>query len=192
MNKQQPGGFTLIELTISAALMSLLAAVALNIGMESTRMVAFADADTQVQAEANRGFRRISEVLRKTGWNTEPLTATTYPEIPAGNTELRMRMLADLDGNGFPFDEDTGDLEWDNTVFSVRFDAVNQTVAIYDPFGNQVMLIARHVTAFSASTYLQDPTLNFNEIRLLVQVQQNGPRGELLSYTASGSVHMRN
>ena len=75
-------------------MIALLAGIALSIASETTRLSAFADSDALVQHECNRAARRITDVLRKTGWNDNG--TETFPNVSVGGSELRFRMLEDL------------------------------------------------------------------------------------------------
>ncbi len=183
-------GFTIIELTITIALSSIVSAVVLNIGIETMKFTSYADEDFVAQGEANRGFDRVSEALRKTGWNTSA-SSTTYPRVINGGDEIQFRVLTDLDGNGYEFDAATGDLEWNAEVFSIRREE-DGTLAIFDADGDRVWTCARSISDVTFSTSVEDPALHFREIRVQITGSRATSDGTTLTSTASGSVHMRN
>ncbi|MCA8960806.1 MAG: hypothetical protein KDC38_09845, partial [Planctomycetes bacterium] len=99
-------GFTIVEASIAVAIGALLTGVVLSIGVETMKFSSYADSDFAVQYEANRAFDRVSEVLRKVGWNNS--AGATYPHVLSAGAEIQFRMLQDLDGNGYTFDGSTG------------------------------------------------------------------------------------
>jgi hypothetical protein len=181
-------GHTLIEVTISAALILSLIAVAMVVATESMSMAAFQEADYRVQHESNRAFRRLAEVIRKSGWNTD--AGVTYPLVGAGGTELSFRLVRDLDGNGYPFDAATGELEWGAMVHTVRLD--NQMLVVMDTNDEILMVLGRDIQAVSFATFLQDNSLHLNEVQVVIQAQRSSPQGDPIEFTARGSIHLRN
>ena len=182
-------GHTLPEVLIAAAIIFLLVAVGLSIASESMKMAAFAEADFRVQHEANRSFRRLTEVLRETGWNSEG--STTFPEISVDRTELRFRQLADLDGNGYAFDETTGELEWGAMIYTLRIDPDEKLLAIFDATDERVLVLGRYIDSVEFRTHLQDPTLHRQEVRVTIRTEKLSPDGDPLTFISAGSIHLR-
>lgn len=183
-------GFTIVEFLISLGVIMLLAAVAMSASFESSRFFGFADTDYRVQLEATRGFRRLSQELRRSGWNNDGVE--DFPAVSAAGDELRFRLLTDLDGNGEPYDDATGDLEWSTNVYSVRLDSKTRTMGVYDAMDAQLMVLARQVDQIAFATYLEDPTLQLRELRVTITTAMTAPGGEVITYSTDGSVLMRN
>ncbi len=182
-------GLTIIEMTIAVVILSLLVATVLNI---TTDVMAFANyAETQfvAQSEANRAFQRISEIVRKVGWST--VAAVNYPQVSADRSELRFRLLSDLDGNGFPFDGTSGDLEWSDQILTIRRDAAAEALYVY----NGAIIrwtLGRHVESVSFETFREDPSLGLRELRVTVVARMETRDGNEMRHTATGSIYMRN
>lgn len=182
-------GFTVIEVVVSLAVFAIVVVSVLSVAAETSSFIGNTDIDYNVQANANRAYTRLSNVLRKSGWNETG--GTTYPQIAEGGAELRFRLLADLDGNGYAFDATTGDLEWGATIYSVRLDSTTGTLSIHDGAA-PVHVLGRHVQSVSFATYNEDPALHLKEIRLTLQTEQTTREGHVIRYDTTSSIHMRN
>lgn len=188
--RAREAGYTLLEMTIALVVtMSLIVSV-LTIGAETVRFTSYADQDFTVQYEANRAFARISELMRKTGWSTQG--TETYPQIPAGSDEVHFRLLEDIDGNGYPFDATTGDLEWGTDVYYIALNPTLETLFVYDAADNPVWTLGRYVQSVTFETVVEDSNLHFKELRVTVNCSRLANDGVPIDYTAAGSVHMRN
>ncbi|MEM7261552.1 MAG: prepilin-type N-terminal cleavage/methylation domain-containing protein [Planctomycetota bacterium] len=182
-------GFTIVEMTMVIAISAILIAVALTVGAETLKYTAYAQDDFSVQHEANRAYNRITEVLRKTGWSTD--ATETYPRVIDGGAALELRLLDDLDGNGWPFSGTSGDLEWGSEIYTIRREA-DGTVAIFDNTDTVVWTCGRLIESISFETVIQEPSLHFQEVRITILATRTTADGVPLSFTAAGSVHMRN
>jgi len=189
MHMDSRSGMTLIEVSIAVALGAILSGVVLSIGVETLKFASYADEDFIAQVDANRGFDRVSEVLRKTGWNTQGVD--TYPRVIEDGAAIEFRLLVDLDGNGFSFDGETGDLEWSNAVFTIRRQA-DGTLGIFDQGGNCIWLCTRSIASVTFTTSIEDPSLHYQEIRITIVGSRVTTDGSTLEYTADGSIYMRN
>ena len=183
-------GNTLIEVILAVAITALLVSVVLSIGTEVLAFSSNAGTDFDVQYEADRAFDRIGEVLRKSGWSE--LDDTTYPLVMgADDTEIRFRLLTDLDGNGYAFDEETGDLEWDDTIYRIALDEDTETLAVYD--GQTVVwVLGRYIESVQFSSFRENNTLHLQELRVTVTATKTAREGHELSFTSTGSIHLRN
>jgi prepilin-type N-terminal cleavage/methylation domain-containing protein len=181
-------GFTLIEMMVSLAVLCLLFGTIFSIVHETFNAIGDNEADVSAQAEANAAFERLTEVLRESGWNVG--AGVTYPRVLAGGSELEFRVLKDLDGNGYPFSESTGELEFGPKVYRIRSDG-SGNLRIFDG-ATPVLHLCRGVRALTFATYLQDPTLQMREIRVNVETRKTGRRGDFFDSAAAGSIDMRN
>ena len=183
-------GFTLLEAIISMAVVATLMVSVLSIATDMTIFSRNADAHSGIQADADQAFGRLAEILRKSGWSD--LAGTTYPRVLAGGAQLQFRILADADGNGFNFDAVTGELEWSTQIYRVARDPSSNTLYVYAPDGTRVWHLARHVTLVDFATYLQDSTLNINEVSVTIATEREDARGQPIGFETAGSIHMRN
>ena len=120
------------------------------------------------------------------------VVATAVSKISVDRTELRFRQLADLDGNGYAFDETTGELEWGAMIYTLRIDPDGQLLAIFDAADERVLVLGRYIDSVEFETHLQDPTLHRQEVRVTIQTEKLSPDGDPLTYIAAGSIHLRN
>ena len=127
------------------------------------------DARFQLQAEADQALGRMGEALRKCGWSRQ--AGIDYPKVTAGG--LSFRVLQDLDGNGYPFDAGSGNLR------------------IYDG-GRVVWHLARYVDGVEFSTFNEDFSLQYREIRVTLRLRMQDRRGDPVVLTESSSIFMRN
>ena len=178
----------MIEVVISLAVMAILLVSVFSITVETSAFVANNDTDAAVQAEVQQGMNRLTELLRKCGWNTA--AGTTYPRVTSSGNALQFRRLQDLDGNGYPFDAATGGLEWAATVYEIRVDGSGNLQVFAG--GAPVWHLCRFVSDVDFATYLEVSSLALREIQVTVRTQRLNRRGETLGATLSGTVDMRN
>lgn len=182
-------GFTLVEVVTAMALLTVLVVSVLAIATETSVFVSDTETDYSVQAEANRAYTRMAEVLRKSGWNTAG--GITYPRVISAGAALEFRGLRDLDGNGHAFNATTGELEWSPLVFTIRLDESTNTLGIYS--GTQlVRTLGRHIQRVGFATYLQNNTLHLKEIQVTIETERSTRRGDPLTYASTSSIYMRN
>ncbi len=183
-------GFTVLELMIALAILGILLTSVLSITVETYAFLGDTDVDYSVQAEANQALERTTEILRKCGWNTSAGPAVEYPRVTTGGTQVEFRVLRDLDANGYPFDDVTGDLEWGVTVYTIRRDTAG-TLRVFNG-ATSVWHLGRFVESVDFATVKEDATLQQKEIRLIVRTRRLTKRGDPINFTLSGSVDMRN
>jgi hypothetical protein len=181
-------GFTLLETTISLALIGVLLTSVLSITVETASFIGDTDVDNAIQMEGNRAFQRLAEVLRKSG--RSELAGVSYPRVTAGGSEVEFRILTDLDGNGYPFEESTGVLEWSPTIYTVKAEPSGD-FGIYDG-GTKVYHLARFIFDVSFETANENPARHFKEILVSFQARRSTRAGADLAYETNGSIHMRN
>lgn len=189
MHDRSQQGFTLLEVAVSMGIIILITGVVLGIAAETSEFVGVQDADYVVQSEAQRAFARVAEVLRKTGWSS--LGPDSYPAVLNLGSELELRLLEDIDGNGFAFDEASGELEWGAAIYTLRLDPATGIFSV-DQGPTTLWTLGRNVTGVQFATFLEDNTLALKEVRVTIQTEKTEPDGGTATYTASGSVHMRN
>jgi len=187
-NRERNGGFTFVEVAISLAIFAVLMASAFSLTQETTSFVLDNDTDVAVQNEGNRAYDRLLGVLRKTGRVT--LGGVTYPRVTGGGTQLEFRKLADLDGNGYAFDQATGVLEWDPSVYTLAADGGNY-LDVYRG-GVKVYPLGRFIQNVQFQTINEDPTLHLKEIRITYEARKPTNKGFDMVHTVNANVHMRN
>jgi len=181
-------GFTLVETSISLAVFGLLMASVFAIVAETSNFLGDNEVETTAQMEGNRAFKRLSDVLRKSG--RIAVAGVAYPRVVGGGSELEFRVLTDLDGNGYPFDASTAGLEWSNTVYTVKRTA-DSSLGIYAG-SNKVHHLGRFVENLKFETIAENPALHLKEIRVSYEARRKNKSGVVTAYGVSGSIHMRN
>jgi len=180
-------GFTLLESMISMALFALLVTSVFSIMVETSSLLGETNADSSIQQEGTRAFARVTELLRKSGRLLD--AGIQYPRATGGGTEIEFRLLQDIDGNGYGFDQTTGDLEWNPNVYTLRLDSGE--LAVYGS-ATKLYPIARNVSFLRFDTVAEDTSLQMKEIAIALEIRKALPSGSDLIFSMSGSVHMRN
>lgn len=181
-------GFTTVEMAISLVVFGLVVVSIFSIAVETAGFLGDHDADIVLQADGNRALDRLTRLLRKSGRVTE--NETTYPRVLAGGSELQFRVLADLDGNGYPFDEQTSEREWSPQVCTVRRDSQGN-LDVYDGAA-PVWRLGRFVSSISFETAEESSELGLNEVRVRLVNRRPMARGFDLEYTTTASIQLRN
>jgi prepilin-type N-terminal cleavage/methylation domain-containing protein len=187
--RDERDGFTLLEMMISLAVISLLLTTVFSITLETYSFVGDNDVDFAAQNEANQGFERMTELIRKCGWST--LLGVNYPRVIGGGKVLQFRMLRDLDGNGYAFSQATGLLEWSPQVYSLQVDAKGD-LRVFDAAMNPLWHLCRHVQNLTFETHVENGTLQLKEIRVNLGTRKTNKRGETFEFSILGSIVMRN
>ncbi len=182
-------GFTLLEMMISLAVISLLLTTVFSITLETCSFIGDNDVDYAAQNEANQGFERMTELLRKCGWST--LGGVNYPRVVNGGKALLFRVLRDNDGNGYPFSAATGELEWSAEVYSLQVDAKGD-LRVYYANARPLWHLCRHVQDISFESHVENGTLQLKEVRVNLHTRKINKRGEPFDFSILGSIVMRN
>lgn len=182
------GGFTLLEVLVSLAVLGILLVSVFSITIETYAFIGDTEVDFAAQSEANQAFSRMTEILRKSGRNTAG--GATFPRLANLGTELEFRVLRDLDGNGFPYSASTGQREWGPTVYRIRRD-VGGNLRVFDG-QTPVWHLCRYAVQVNFTTNLQDPTLQLNEIGVTLRTRKVTKRNEPIEFTLTGTIDMRN
>ncbi|MBI4585078.1 MAG: prepilin-type N-terminal cleavage/methylation domain-containing protein [Planctomycetes bacterium] len=186
--KNRRSGFTLVEMAIALGILVLLMASVFSITGETSKFLSDNDTETLVQLEGSRAFQRLIDLLRKSGRVTAGGVA--YPRVTSGGAALEFRVLADLDGNGYAFDQDDGSLEWHPAVFTIKADA-SGNLDVTNGAG-KVYALGRHIQNLNFQTIAENPALHFKEIQVSYEVRKTNGAGIEFVYPVSASVHMRN
>jgi type II secretory pathway pseudopilin PulG len=181
-------GLTLVEAVISLGVTGILLSSVLSITVETSSFLGDNETDVTLLTEGSRAFERLTDVLRKSGRSST--AGVNYPRVVSGGTELEFRLLADIDGNGFPFEASTGALEWNPKVFTARTDG-NAEFWVFDG-STPVYLLGRFIRDLNFETVSENPALHLKEIHVRFRVERQGRVGATLSRTVDGTVNMRN
>jgi len=182
-------GFTLLEVLIAMTILSVLVAGVLAISVETARFTAFADDDFIVQNEATGSVKKMGDILHKTGW--ADVGGFVFPQVWNNGDELDFVLNGDLDGNGYAFNQATGELEWAPVIYTARRDALTGTLGVYvGPF--LLWVLGSNISNVDFLTSVEDNTLQFKEVRVTVQADRVSPDGTPVSYSTTSSIHMRN
>lgn len=181
-------GLTLVETAIAIAIFATLLASAFTLAYDMSSFVRDYDDDVVVQTESNRVVTRFMDVLRESGRVT--IAGVTYPRVVSGGTELEFRVLQDLDGNGYAFDEATGALEWSPRVFTIKSDGAGN-VSVHDG-ATPVLALGRFITRLNFLTITEDATIHLREVRIQLEARKPTGKGYDAVHTADASVHLRN
>jgi prepilin-type N-terminal cleavage/methylation domain-containing protein len=182
-------GLTLLEVIISMTVLTVLIAGVLSISVETARFTAFADDDYIVQNEAMRSVTKMSDILHKTGW--ADVGGITFPIVWNNGDELDFVLNGDIDGNGYAFNQATGELEWAPVIYTARRDGITGTLGIYvGPF--LLWVLGSNISNVDFLTNVEDSSIQFKEIRVTVQADRVSPDGVPVTYSTTSSIHMRN
>ena len=182
-------GLTALEVLIAMTVLSVLIAGVLAISVETARFTAFADDDYIVQNEATRSIAKMSDILHKTGW--ADVGGITFPQVWNQGDELDFVLNGDIDGNGYAFNQVTGELEWAPVIYTARRDGVTGTLGVYvGPF--LLWVLGSNISDVDFLTNVEDSAVQFKEIRVTVQADRVTPDGLPVSYSTTSSIHMRN
>ena len=113
------------------------------------------------------------------------------------SNEFVFQLPADVDGNGTPLDAD-GDLEWGPQLFSYRVVEDAQGASWlwrYTELAGVVVdqrMVGPAVTSITFDVVLNDRSLRFGEIAVVIYLEQRDESGRLLTAAVEGSVGMRN
>ncbi len=188
-DRSRQSGFTLLEVLISMVVLSVLLGVVLSISVETAKFTAFADDEYIVQNEAQRSISKLTEILRKTGWVT--IGGVTFPQVWNDGDEIDFVLNSDSDGNGYAFDETTGELEWSPIIYSARRDSETGTFGIY--VGEHLIwILGSNISDVDFVTNVEDSSVQFKEIRVTIQSDRVTPDGTPVNYQTTSSIHMRN
>jgi len=110
------------------------------------------------------------------------------------SNEVVFRRLADLDGNGFPFEEGTGDLEWGAAQFSyyVVEDATGGSQLIRTSDEGDFSIVGRDVEKIVFDVISYDPSVLYNQIVVVLYMSASLPDGERIRVGLEGTVNLRN
>jgi prepilin-type N-terminal cleavage/methylation domain-containing protein len=186
---RRSSGFTLLEISIAAALFAVIIGLSFGVAVETTQLFADTDVDAIVQRDAVHTFQRLRQILRESGWSVQG--SKTYPRVLNGGAKLEFRVLVDSDGNGSVFNDATGELEWSDNVFCAAAASAEKKLRILDG-SQEVWTTGSHVKSVRYQTYLDDSTLEYPELRVTVETSRQAPDGETSEYKFSGIVRMRN
>ena len=182
-------GFTVLEVAVSMTIIALLMCSMFSVTVETSTFLRDNDMNSVLQQEAQRALDRLTEILRKSG-RVDAGGGVVYPLVTGGGTELQFRVLSDLDGNGYAFNETTGGVEWGPKVFTARVDA-GGNLNVYDG-ATPVFALGRFVTNLRFETVAQNPALHFKEVRIRFEARRTAPSGYDAIYPVDASIHMRN
>lgn len=178
----------MVELAISLTVSVLLIGSLMSIAVETSRFVRETDVEVSVRLEGDRAFARLAGILRKSGRVDDALG--TFPRVVSEGSVLEFRVLHDADGNGYAFDEDTGDLEWAPWILRLRRDEADHLILERD--GATLLNLGRHVDSLAVRTVEEDPTLHLAEVRVTFEIRRPTGLGFDRVHTVEGSVLMRN
>jgi hypothetical protein len=159
-----------------------------NMTTETMGFLEDTDVEATIQREGNRAYARLVDVLRKSG--RVDIGGVTYPRVTNGGKELEFRLLQDLDGNGYPFQQATGDLEWDARVHVAKTDA-DDNFGIYVG-ADRVLWLGRYIENLQFETIAENTSLNLKEIKVSFEVRKPARSGYVNAYPVEGSAYMRN
>ena len=132
--------------------------------------------DVELGGQASRGRNRVE---------------THGDRLP---NEIVFKRLADLDNNGYPFEEDTGILEWTNEEFSyyVIEDVAGVPQLVRESTDGDFRIIGRDVEKVVFDVISYDPTVLYNQIVIVIYMTSSLPNGDQLRVGLEGTVNLRN
>jgi len=188
-NSSERSGFTVLEVAVSMTIIVLLIGSMFSVTVETSAFLRDNDADSMLQLEAQRTVDKFTEILRKCG-RVDAGGGITLPLVVNGGRELQFRVLADLDGNGYAYNEGTGAVEWGARLYTARADA-SGNLAIYEG-ATRIYPLGRFVNNLRFETVAENPALHLKEVRIRFDARRAAPSGYIASYSVDTSIHMRN
>lgn len=188
MTRSENAGFTFVEMAISLTVFALLLTSVFTITFETSSFVRDNDDQVSVIMDGNRASERFLEILRKSGRIT--IGGVTYPRVINGGAELELRILRDLDSNGYAFSAATGALEWHPSVFTLKADA-SGFLDVYQG-ATVVYRLGEHIQNLRFETFLENPALKLRQVRMLCEARKSTGKGFDAVHSIDASVHMRN
>ncbi len=110
------------------------------------------------------------------------------------SNEIVFRRLADLDGNGFPFEDGSGDLEWGAAQFSyyVVEDVTGGAQLVRESNEGDFRIVGRDVEKIVFDVISYDPSVLYNQIVVVLYMSSTLPNGERIRVGLEGTVNLRN
>jgi len=108
--------------------------------------------------------------------------------------EIVFRRLADHDGNGYPFDEETGALEWSDEEYSffVARDQGGDPSLLRVSDAGDFRVVGRNVEKVVFDVISYDPTVLYNQIVVVLYMTAQLPNGSSVRVGIEGTVNLRN
>lgn len=173
---------------MSLAISAVLIASLLSMSLETSQFIIHADCDTTVQVEGNRAFSRMTDILSKTGRMEED--GAVYPRVVGEGAALEFRVLRDLDGNGYAFEQNSGELEWDSSIYTLKTDEQGN-LNVYA--GESVVYtLARYIENLQFATINENSALHLKEIEVRFEARKPTDLGFDMAHSIQGSILMRN
>jgi len=111
---------------------------------------------------------------------------------PSG--EIVFKQAEDVDGDGYPTDAATGEIEWSDDEISYVLvtgaHGVNELQRRVN--AGSAALIARHVERVTFDSYLTDPAVGFNQIRIRLHLRRQTASGKTVRAFLTATATMRN
>lgn len=110
------------------------------------------------------------------------------------SNEIVFKRLTDRDGNGYPFEANTGVLEWSDEEFSyyVLEDVAGVPQLVREASGGDFRIIGRDVEKVVFDVISYDPTVLYNQIVIVIYMTSSLPNGDHVRVGLEGTVNLRN
>ena len=180
-------GFNIPELLISAALLAVLVTSLFSLTAESSALLGDSEVDQAVQQEGHRAFSLLYEIIQRAG-NSER-NGVTYPRVVDDGAGLELTLPQDRDGDGTAFDPVAGEVEWGD-VLSIRLED-DYRLSLWRGAG-RLATLARNVSFVRFNTDATDPTLQPEQIGILLETRRQGGGAGDAVFSFTIRVRMRN
>lgn len=184
-------GFTLTEILVASAIFVLVLSVLYGIYFSGLDIWDTAKLKTDLQAQARAALTfMVSELRNATRTSTQNPSPNAVIASAPNNKDIQFYLPADKDGNGKITDAD-GIIEW-NTNDTIQYQYIPGLKIIRRLEKGAQMVLAQDVSDVQFIDINIDPSLNINEIKIILTVNKMTAKQRSVSITLSSIVRLRN
>lgn len=179
-------GFTLIEILLVSAITIVLVGILAATLFQLRSAFQTGDILISLQADARQAISSLAVDLKRTAFNQMMITQNS----PSAGTDIIVfRLPSDNNGDGLP-DLISDVLQWDPTDITISLDPANSQ--LIKTFGSATNVLANNVKRINFLDHSLMPTLNIDELKVVLELQKANKEGRVYNYTSTAIIDMRN
>lgn len=179
-------GFTLIEILLVSAITIVLVGILAATLFQLRSAFQTGDILISLQADARQAISSLAVDLKRTAFNQMMITQNS----PSAGTDIIVfRLPSDNNGDGLP-DLISDVLQWDPTDITISLDSANSQ--LIKTFGSATNVLANNVKRINFLDHSLMPTLNIDELKVVLELQKANKEGRVYNYTSTAIIDMRN